>query len=245
MEEEVALLRGEMLVSEESVHAGINVIRGDFKGTPIALAQCGIGKVNATICTQMLVDLYQPEGMIFSGVAGGLLPNMQVGDIVVASHLIQFDIDLTAFGRRHGELPDRDRMIQSDADMVRQSADCFDAVFEGEADAPNLMIGTVVSGDKFIEDSETLRWLQREFGALATEMEGAAVGYTCQLNNVPFIIIRGLSDTANESAPDDFKSNLDTVCEHSFRLMERLIPTAGGTLSAAEAETPQQVAASA
>ena len=193
----------------------------------------------------MLVDLYQPEGMIFSGVAGGLLPNMQVGDIVVASHLIQFDIDLTAFGRRHGELPDRDRMIQSDADMVRQSADCFDAVFEGEADAPNLMIGTVVSGDKFIEDSETLRWLQREFGALATEMEGAAVGYTCQLNNVPFIIIRGLSDTANESAPDDFKSNLDTVCEHSFRLMERLIPTAGGTLSAAEAETPQQVAASA
>ena len=183
MEEEVALLRGEMQVTQESVHAGINVIRGDFKGTPIALAQCGIGKVNATICTQMLVDLYQPEGMIFSGVAGGLLPNMQVGDIVVASHLIQFDIDLTAFGRRHGELPDSDRMIQSDANMVSQTADCFDAVFEGEADAPNLMIGTVVSGDKFIEDSETLRWLQREFGALATEMEGAAVGYTCQLND--------------------------------------------------------------
>lgn len=245
MEEEVTLLRAEMTVRDEAVHAGISVTQGEFAGTEITLAQCGIGKVNATICTQMLVDLYQPEGMIFSGVAGGLLPNMQVGDIVVASHLIQFDIDLTAFGRRHGELPDRDRMIQSDADMVRQSADCFDAVFEGEADAPNLMIGTVVSGDKFIEDSETLRWLQREFGALATEMEGAAVGYTCQLNNVPFIIIRGLSDTANESAPDDFKSNLDTVCEHSFRLMERLIPTAGGTLSAAEAETPQQVAASA
>ncbi|MBT3925743.1 MAG: 5'-methylthioadenosine/adenosylhomocysteine nucleosidase [Rhodospirillaceae bacterium] len=245
MEEEVALLRGEMQVTQESVHAGINVIRGDFKGTPIALAQCGIGKVNATICTQMLVDLYQPEGMIFSGVAGGLLPNMQVGDIVVASHLIQFDIDLTAFGRRHGELPDSDRMIQSDANMVSQTADCFDAVFEGEADAPNLMIGTVVSGDKFIEDSETLRWLQREFGALATEMEGAAVGYTCQLNEVPFIIIRGLSDTANESAPDDFKSNLHTVCKHSFRLMERLIPTAGESLSAAEASAPQQVAASA
>lgn len=185
MDEEVALLRAEMKAVQETVHAGITVMRGDFNGTRIALAQCGIGKVNATICTQMLVDLYHPSGMIFSGVAGGLLPNMQIGDIIVASHLIQFDIDLTAFGRRHCELPDCDRMIQSDATMVRQTADCFDSVFEGETDAPNLMIGTVISGDKFIKDSETLRWLQREFGALATEMEGATVGYTCQLNDVP------------------------------------------------------------
>ena len=132
-------------------------------------------------------------------------------------------------------------MMQSDATMVRQIADCFDSVFEGETDAPNLMIGTVVSGDKFIEDSETLRWLQREFDALATEMEGAAIGYTCQLNDAPFIIIRGLSDTANVSAPDDFKTNLATVCRHSFRLMERLIPLAGNTAAA----TPEPLAASA
>ena len=172
MEEEVTLLRAEMTVRDEAVHAGISVTQGEFAGTEITLAQCGIGKVNAAICTQMLVDRYAPEALIFSGVAGGLLPNMRVGDLIAASHLIQFDIDLTAFGRRHGELPDSDRMIQSDADMVRQSADCFDAVFEGEADAPNLMIGTVVSGARFVRDSETLRWLQREFSALAAEMEG-------------------------------------------------------------------------
>jgi len=243
MEEEVALLRTGMQIEQETVHAGINVIRGEFRGTPIVLAQCGIGKVNATICTQMLVDLYRPRGMIFSGVAGGLLPNMRVGDLVAASHLIQFDIDLTAFGRRHGELPDRDRMIQSDADMVRQVSDSFDVVFEDRADAPNLMIGTVVSGDKFIEDSETLRWLQREFGALATEMEGAAMGYTCQLNELPFVVIRGISDTADESAPDDYRDNLKTVCQHSFRLMERLIPLAGENLKA-PANAPAPVAAS-
>ena len=91
MDEEVALLRAEMKAVQETVHAGITVMRGDCNGTRIALAQCGIGKVNATICTQMLVDLYQPSGMIFSGVAGGLLPNMQIGDIIVANHLIQFD----------------------------------------------------------------------------------------------------------------------------------------------------------
>jgi adenosylhomocysteine nucleosidase len=232
MEEEVALLRDEMQVESEAVHAGIPVFRGSFKGTQIALAQSGIGKVNATICTQILVDLYKPRGLIFSGVAGGLLPNMRVGDLVAASHLIQFDIDLTAFGRRHGELPDRDRMIQSDADMVHHVSESFDAVFEGETGAPNLMIGTVVSGDKFIEDTDTLRWLQREFGALATEMEGAAVGYTCQLNGLPFVVIRGLSDTADESAADNYRDNLDKVCRHSFRLMEHLIPVIGEALIA-------------
>jgi len=245
MEEEVALLRAEMSVASEAVHAGIAVARGDFRGTEITLAQCGIGKVNAAICTQMLVNLYQPDGLVFSGVAGGLLPNMRVGDLIAASHLIQFDIDLTAFGRRHGELPDSDRMIQSDATMVRQVSDAFDQVFDGAAEAPNLMIGTVVSGDRFIGDSETLRWLQREFGALATEMEGAAVGYTCQLNTLPFVVIRGLSDIADKNAPDDYRANLNTVCRHSFRLMEELIPMVGENLNAAAAATeePSPVAA--
>lgn len=223
MDEEVALLRAEMKVAEAETHAGILVTKGEFKGTEIVLAQCGIGKVNAAICTQMLINLYNPDALVFSGVAGGLLPNMQVGDLIIASHLIQFDIDLTAFGRRHGELPDSNRMIQSDPALIEKTADAFDDAFPG-GDGPSLMIGTVVSGDRFVEDSKTLRWLQREFGALATEMEGAAVGYTCQLNEVPFVVTRGLSDTANESAPDDFKSNLHTVCQHSFRLMERLIP---------------------
>ncbi len=226
MEEEVTLLRAEMAVRSEATHAGIAVTRGDFKGADIALAQCGIGKVNAAICTQMLADLYRPDALIFSGVAGGLLPNMAVGDLVLASHLIQFDIDLTAFGRRHGELPDKDRMIQSDPDLVQLGTGAYDEAFADDGDAPNLMIGTVVSGDRFIEDAESLRWLQREFGALATEMEGAAVGYTCQLNDLPFVVIRGLSDTADESAAGDFKANLKTVCRHSFRLMERLIPNA-------------------
>lgn len=223
MDEEVALLRAEMKVVGAETHAGILVTKGDFKGAEIVLAQCGIGKVNAAICTQMLINLYNPDALVFSGVAGGLLPNMQVGDLIIASHLIQFDIDLTAFGRRHGELPDSNRMIQSDPALIEKTADAFDDAFPG-GEGPSLMIGTVVSGDRFVEDSKTLRWLQREFGALATEMEGAAVGYTCQLNEVPFVVTRGLSDTANESAPDDFKSNLHTVCQHSFRLMERLIP---------------------
>ena len=146
---------------------------------------------------------------------------------MIASHLIQYDMDLTAFGRRHGELPDQDRMIESDPDLVKQAADAFDLAFNGAETEPHLMLGTVVSGDRFIQDPETLRWLQREFSALATEMEGAAVGYTCNLNEVPFVVIRGLSDTAGDEAASDFSSNLSAVCHNCYRLLERLIPAVG------------------
>ena len=232
LEEEVDLIQAAMTVSGRQTHAGIETVRGDFGGVEIVLAQCGVGKVNATICTQMLIDHYQPGALVFSGVAGGLLPNMRVGDVVIASHLIQYDMDLTAFGRRHGEVPGQDnRMIESDPDLVQKAAAAFDAAFPAPAPdpaaGPRLLLGTVVSGDRFIQDPETLRWLQREFSALATEMEGAAVGYTCGLNEVPFVVIRALSDTASETASDDFSANLSEVCANSFRLLERLIPEIG------------------
>ncbi|MGO1120041.1 5'-methylthioadenosine/adenosylhomocysteine nucleosidase [Rhodovibrionaceae bacterium A322] len=231
MEEEVALLRQDMQISGQEDHAGITVYRGSYQGVEMVLAQCGIGKVNATICTQMLIDLYQPAAFLFSGVAGGLLPNMQVGDLIVASHVIQYDMDLTAFGRRPGEVPGHGRMIEADPKLVDLSAQAYDTAFgqnEGKTNnGPNLMLGTVVSGDRFISDPKTLRWLQREFSALATEMEGAAVGYTCYLNKVPFVILRGLSDTAGSTASDDFEANLHLVCLNSHRLLVELIPLVG------------------
>ncbi len=224
MDEEIDLLAQEMSIEDREKRAGVDVALGSFLGADIALARCGIGKVNAAICTQMLIDHYAIDALIFSGVAGGLLPNMRPGDLVIASHLIQFDMDLTAFGRRHGELPDKDRMIESDPDLVKRAAEAYDQAFNGAETEPHLMLGTVVSGDRFIQDSDTLRWLQREFSALATEMEGAAVGYTCNLNDVPFVVIRGLSDTAGDSAAGDYEANLSAVCHNCHRLLERLIP---------------------
>ena len=110
MAEEVALMKADLVVGRTERHAGVDVIHGYYQGIELVLAQCGIGKVNAAICAQMLIDRYEPRALIFSGVAGGLLPNMRVGDIVIASHVVQYDMDLTAFGRRHGELPGRDRI---------------------------------------------------------------------------------------------------------------------------------------
>ncbi len=205
MQEEVDLLEQAITVADRQTHAGIEVVIGHYKDIELVLSRCGIGKVNATICTQMLIDRYTLNAMIFSGVAGGLLPNMRTGDLVIASHLIQYDVDLTAFGRRPGELPDKGRMVESDPALVQKAADAFDLAFDRDDAEPNLMLGTVVSGDRFVQDPETLRWLQREFAALATEMEGAAVGYTCDLNRMPFVVIRGLSDTAGSDAATDFR----------------------------------------
>lgn len=224
MDEEVQLIKNVMTKKVESEHAQICVTRGKFKGTEIALAQSGIGKVNATICTQMLIDLFKPQALVFSGVAGGLLPNMQACDMIVASHVVQYDMDLTAFGRRHGEVPGRDRLIECDPDIVAKATLAFDSAFEGKKGAPNLMLGTIASGDRFVQDKATLRWLQREFAALATEMEGAAFGHTCHLNRLPFVVIRSLSDSAGSTAPGDFKQNLHQACLNSFHLMENLIP---------------------
>jgi len=226
MSEEVQLLLNELTDVKDAIHAEITVTQGNYKGVNIALAQSGIGKVNATICTQMMIDLYHPLKLVFSGVAGGLLPNMQAGDMIVASHVVQYDMDLTAFGRRHGETPGRDRLIECDPDLVGKATMAFDSAFDGVDDGPNLMLGTVASGDQFVQDTDMLRWLQREFAALATEMEGAAFGYTCALNNLPFVVIRALSDASSESASGDFEENLHKACLNSFQLMDKLIPDA-------------------
>jgi adenosylhomocysteine nucleosidase len=226
MTEEVQLMRAVMEDVKISTHAQTEFIQGTYKGAEIALAQSGIGKVNATICTQILIDLYQPKKLIFSGVAGGLLPNMRVGDIIIASHVVQYDMDLTAFGRRRGETPGRDRLIECDPDLVGRATTAYDTVYDGVDGAPNLMLGTVASGDRFVQDTETLRWLQREFAALATEMEGAAFGYTCHLNGLPFVVIRALSDGSGETATGDFEDNLHQACQNSFHLMDQIIPGA-------------------
>lgn len=226
MTEEVDLLLNEVTDQKQSVHAEITVTQGSYKGTEIALAQSGIGKVNATICTQMLIDLFKPEKLIFSGVAGGLLPNMRAGDIIVASHVVQYDMDLTAFGRRHGETPGRDRLIECNPDLVAKATAAFDQAFEDIEGSPDLMLGTVASGDRFVQDKDMLRWLQREFAALATEMEGAAFGHTCSLNGLPFVVIRALSDGSSNTAKGDFEKNLHQACINSFQLMDQMIPNA-------------------
>ncbi len=224
LEEEIELIRCDIEKPEIRKKAIFEFVSGRFVGEDVVLVRCGVGKVNASLCTQILIDGYNCSHIIFSGVAGGLLPGLKQGDIVVSSHAVQFDVDLTAFGRRHGEVPDAERMIEADPELVKKATRAFDEIGELACGESNLMVGTIVSGDSFVSDTETIKWLQREFGAACTEMEGGAVGYTCHINDVPFVIIRSISDGAGSSAPQDFQDFLRSSSRILYELMKALIP---------------------
>lgn len=223
MAEEISLFKENLEGAEVHRHTRMDFITGNLMGQQVVLLQSGIGKVNSTIGTQVMIDRFGVDLIIFTGLAGGLMPNLRRGDIVVSNNVVQYDFDLTAFGRRHGELPDVGRMIEVDADLVKFACYAFDDVFKTVPGGPKLIVGTVCSGDRFVSDPRKIEWLQREFGAVATEMEGAAVGYTCHLNDVRFIILRTISDGAGESATEEFDDYLKVASENSYRIVSTLL----------------------
>lgn len=213
-------------ISEIREKAGSRFICGNLGGKPVTVVKCGVGKVNAAICTQVLIDVFGCTRIIFSGVAGALLPGLRQGDIVVSSHVVQFDVDLTAFGRRRGEIADKDRLIEADPEMVEAAGRAFDQLTEEQEAPPIMMVGTIVSGDSFVSDPATIKWLQREFSAACTEMEGGAVGYTCMLNQVPFVVCRMISDSADNEAAGTFEAFLPRasamLCELAAGTVQQL-----------------------
>lgn len=223
MAEEVALFKANMKGSKPYRWAEMDYICGSLSGQNVVVLQSGIGKVNATIGTQIMIDRFDVDLIIFTGLAGALVPNLSRGDLVVSNNVVQYDFDLTAFGRRHGELPDVGRLIEVDPDLVKFACYAYDDHFKSKAGSPNLIVGTICSGDRFVSDPTKIEWLQREFGAVAIEMEGAAVGYTCHRNGVRFIILRTISDTGGERATKDFQDYLKKASEHSFEMVNTML----------------------
>ncbi|MFH1372949.1 MAG: 5'-methylthioadenosine/adenosylhomocysteine nucleosidase [bacterium] len=223
MAEEIELFRMNLEAAGSQTYARMEYLTGQIKGQEVVLLKSGIGKVNATIGTQVMIDRFDIEQIIFTGLAGALVPNLNRGDMVVANHVVQYDFDLTAFGRRHGELPDVGRLIEADPRLVKLVCYGFDDIFKLKRGAPRLQVGTIASGDRFVSDPRKIEWLQREFGAVATEMEGAAVGYTCLVNEVPFVVLRTISDTAGTTAPEEFDKYLTQASHNSFRVVSTIL----------------------
>jgi len=223
MDEEVSLYVSYAEIDHSEEHAGITFHVGMMDGSEVVIAQCGIGKVSAAVTTQILIDRFEVERIILTGLAGALVPYLQQGDIVASKFLVQYDVDLTVFGRRLGDVPAVGRMLEADADMVRLVTDAYDAIYAGKSNRPQMIVGTVVSGDSFISDKRTIAWLQREFGAVATEMEGAAVAQVCQMNGKPFLVLRTISDDASDEAVMQFENNLEMAPINTFALLRQFI----------------------
>jgi adenosylhomocysteine nucleosidase len=233
MEEEIQLFRSHLETdATTTTFAGITFDTGTINDIPVALARCGVGKVNAAMAAQAMIDRFGINALIFTGLAGGLVPNLKRGDVVIANFVGQHDVDLTAFGRRPGQVSDSCRLIEADPKLVQRLAKAAELTCAHNANTPHsestntpqVLVGTIVTGDSFIADIERIKWLQREFGAIAAEMEGAAVGQVCQANHIPFAVVRIISDSASGGAAGEFIMFLDEASERSYGIIEAVLP---------------------
>jgi adenosylhomocysteine nucleosidase len=227
MEEETELFRQNLKIIESSTHAGITFYKGALNGIEVVLARCGIGKVNAAAATQLIIDKFGITKIIFTGLAGTLVPYLKRGDVVISNFVGQHDFDLTAFGKRPGQVTDSGRLIEADPRLVQIAAKAYEDSLAQNRKEAQMVVGTIVTGDSFVADGERLKWLQREFGAVAAEMEGAAVGIVCQANKIPFVVIRIISDGASDDAAGQFIMFLDEASELSYKIVTSMLPQIG------------------
>lgn len=170
----------------------------NFKSHELIIAHSKIGKVNSALTATIMIEKFKAEILIFSGVAGALNSNFKIGDIVLATQLVQHDLDITVFGHPYGFVPGSLVFIETDKNL--------NEIAKKTAQILNIKLheGVVASGDQFISSSEKKQWIKTTFNADLVEMEGASVGMVCFSLNIPFIVLRTISDTAGESAEFDF-----------------------------------------
>jgi adenosylhomocysteine nucleosidase len=223
LEEELVLFKDHCQIDQVVTQAGVEFHIGRLADQKVILLRCGVGKVNAAVATQLLIDRFGVDSVVFTGLAGSLVPHLNRGDLVVSNFVVQYDIDLTAFGRRSGEIPELTRMIEADPKLIKAATEAYDRISESDSVIGQMVVGTIATGDSFISDPKKIQWLQREFGAVAAEMEGGAVGQVCQMNKVPFVIIRVISDGAGGGAAGEFILFLDEASQLTFKLTRELL----------------------
>lgn len=219
MNEEIELLAGHMDGVTETIKAGITFREGTFLGKRVVVCRSGVGKVNAAVTTQILIDRFGVETLLFTGVAGALDPQLNIGDIVVSTECMQHDMDVTALGFPRGVIPYEDKSVfAADAGLLKLASESADRLFHGR-----VKQGRVLSGDQFIASRELVGELHRELGGTCTEMEGAAVAQACSMNGIPFVIIRSMSDKADGSAHVNFAEFTVQASENSYRIIEDIV----------------------
>jgi len=218
MEEEVASIKAKMDVVSAKHIVGVDFYMGKMDGKSVVLVRSGIGKVNAAVCVQALTDLYGVDYIINVGVAGGLTKELEIGDIVVSTDCVQHDMDTTAFGDAPGVIP---RMAESffpaDGELQRI------AMQAGAEQSVTVVLGRIASGDQFVSDNAVKKRIFDQFKAKCVEMEGGAIAHACWLNKIPFIIIRAISDKADEGANLSFEAFVLQAAQSSSAMVERMV----------------------
>ena len=220
MELEVEQLKKEMAVKSVVTKAGMDFFEGTLDDVPVVVVRSGIGKVNAALCVQILADVFQVSHVINTGVAGSLNAKLDIGDILISRDALHHDMDTTIFGYQPGEVPQMGfREFRADERMMELAREACEKV------NPDIrvMFGRVGSGEQFISSKEVKERLVALFQGDCAEMEGASIAHGAYLNGLPFVIIRAISDKADDSAEMDYPTFEAAAAKHSAALVKEMI----------------------
>lgn len=213
MQEETVYLKQHMIDVESLIVGEYTFFSGRILQTPVVLLQCGIGKVNAAIGATLLIERFKPKFIINTGAAGGLHESLSVGDIVISIAVQHHDVDLTVWGYAHGQLPQLPVSFSPSQELIDA------AQRAAEKMSMQVTQGLIVSGDSFIHQDVDIKKIKQNFPDVhAVEMEGAAIAQVCHQFQIPFVIIRALSDIAGKESPISFEQFLKQAAQNSAQL---------------------------
>ena len=197
---------------------GLNFIKGKINNKQVVLVEAGVGKVNAARTTQILIDNFDVDAIINVGSAGASNDELNIGDIVIGKKLVQHDFDITAFGHPKGYISNVGQYLESDKKLIEQIKN---AIKELENSDFKILVGTIASGDIFCTDAIMKEKIKNKFETDAIEMEGAAIAQVCKLDNIPFVVIRGISDSPNGNNEITFEQYLKKASQRCAQIIEK------------------------
>ncbi len=221
MPEEIEPLLKKLDNVAATIYAANTYYEGTYQGQEVVVAYSKIGKVFATLTATMLIEKFGCEVLLFSGVAGAISDKLKIGDLIIAEGLCQHDLDITAFGHPHGYVPEGEVCIPTDLSL-RTTAKAI-----AEEKGLALKEGVIATGDQFVADPDRKKWIGETFNADALEMEGAAVAVVCSALNVPFFILRAISDSADIDAGFDFDTFLESSAKVSADFILAMVEKIG------------------
>ena len=221
MESEVRALCDELVNKEIVEYAGLTFSTGILNGKEVVIVKSGIGKVNAALCAQALVLKFAVTKIINTGIAGAFAKGLEVFDFVVSTAAVYHDFDTTAFGYKPGQVPGLPEVFTADEKLAEAAVTAFEKT---EFSKKHKVIkGVVASGDQFISDSSAKKTIQANFNPACVEMEGCAIAQACYLNKVPFVIVRCMSDMADESVEQTYAFNEDICADACACLVKKIV----------------------
>lgn len=220
MDAEVDLIKAMMTIDNTTTIADMEFVNGVLSQKEIVVVKCGMGKINAAICATTLIERFHVNEIINIGVAGSLNSDINIGDIVISTEAVQHDFDVSLIGFQKGEVPYTGLIaFPADENLIERVKEAAHIA------TPDIQTfaGRICSGDQFIASKSDKERILKEFGGLCCEMEGAAIAQTCYLHHVPYVIVRAISDKADDSEEMNFERFTEMAAEHSIKIIMYMI----------------------